>query len=583
MQYLKLVEVYDHLESSSKRLDKTFYIAKLLSVTPEGDLTHILLLLQGKLYPPWDERKIGVAARIILKALNLATGENIERVESEWKHTGDLGKVAENLILKKKQSTLFNKELSVEKVFTNLRKLSELEGEGTVNNKVQLIAELLTSASPIEAKYITRTVLEELRIGVGEGSIRDAIVWCHFNDLEKMKEIKEGDTKEEYKNYLTKVQEAYDLTNDFGEVAIASRKGESALENIQLKAGKPIKVMLGPKAKDVAEAFEIVGKPAAIEYKYDGFRMQVHNDSGKIKIFTRRLEDVTLQFPEVVTYFKKNVQHQDYIFDGEAVGFDPKTKKYLPFQKVSQRIKRKYDIEKTAKEFPVELNVFDVILLDGKNLLKIPFQERRKILEETIPQKQLDVVLAKQIISDDEKTVTQFYEDTLKLGMEGVMFKNITASYKPGSRVGHMVKLKPVMEGLDVVIISAEWGEGKRATWLTSYTIAVQDDYGNLIEIGKVSTGLKELEGEEGTTFAQMTSLLQPLIISEKGKIVEVKPQIVIEVNYEEIQKSPTYSSGYALRFPRFIRLREDRSGEEISDINFVEDLYYEQKGKGNK
>ena len=463
-----------------------------------------------------------------------------------------------------------------------------MEGQGTVNNKIQLIAELLTSAAAKEAKYIVRTCLEELRVGVGEGSVRDAIVWEHFGDIEKIKETKEGETKEDYKKFLEKVQEAYDLTNDFGEVAQAARDGESALLDIKLEPGRPIKVMLAQKADDVDDAFDRVGKPCAIEYKYDGFRMQVHGDNGKIRIFTRRLEDVTMQFPEVVEFMKKNISAKSYILDGEAVGYDPKSKKYLPFQKISQRIKRKYDIDKLAREFPVELNVFDLIYFDGKSLVKNEFSERRKILAKIFSGEKWKAVLAEQITTDSKKKAAIFYDETLKKGMEGCMFKKLDAPYKPGSRVGYMVKLKPVMEGLDVVIVGAEWGEGKRANWLTSYIIACQDENGNLLEIGRVSTGLKELErkqeedsgesAEDTTTFSGMTEILKPLIIAEKGKEVKVKPEIIIEVHYEEIQKSPTYSSGFALRFPRFVRLRDDKALDEISDLNQVEDFFYGQK-----
>ena len=576
MQYSTLVDVYEKLESTSKRLEKTAFAAKLLKETDTQLIPIITLMIQGKIYPAWDDRKIGVAAKLVLKAINLATGVDASKVEDEWKKTGDLGKTAENLVEKKQQQSLFRKDLEVNKVFGNLEKLSSLEGLGTVNRKIQLIAELLTSASPKEAKYIIKTVLEEMRIGVGEGVLRDAIVWEHFGYTGD-----EGRTDEvggEYKSYLAKVQEAYDITNDFSEVAIASRKGEKALGEIKLIPEKPIKVMLAQKVDDVAAAFEKVGKPAFVEYKYDGFRMQVHGFDGKIRIFTRRLEDVTEQFPEVIEYLKKNVKAKSFILDGEAVGYNPQTKKYLPFQKVSQRIKRKYEIERMAKEYPIELNLFDIVFLDGKNLIKKEFSERRKLLEKIITEKKWNVVLAKQLISGDEKEVQQFYEDTLKLGMEGVMFKKSDAPYKPGSRVGHMVKLKPVMESLDVIITGAEWGEGKRASWITSFAIACQDESGEFVEIGRVSTGLKELESDEGTTFSEMTELLKPLIISEKGRELTVKPEVIIEVHYEEIQKSPTYSSGYALRFPRFVRLRDDKSIDEVSDISLVEELYYAQK-----
>ena len=583
MQYKQLVETYDKLESTSKRLEKTYYISELLKKTSMDDLQITALLLQGKIFPGWDESKIGVASRLIIKAINVASGIDVNKVEDEWKKTGDLGKVAENLIGKKSQSTLFRKDLSVKKVFENLRKLATLEGQGTVNKKIKLIAELLTSASPREARYIVRTVLEELRVGVGEGSLRDALVWAYVSDLkfkynkeEKKIELSEEERKT-YNKVVEKVQHAFDLTNEFAIVASALKKdGLKGLKDISLIPGKPIKAMLYPKAKNIEDAFKGVGKPAAFEYKYDGFRLQVHKTKEGITLYTRRLDNVTKQFPEVVGYVEKNVKGSSFILDTEAVGFDSKTGKYLPFQSISQRIKRKYDIDVLAKKFPIELNIFDVMSYEGKNFLKIPFKERRKLLEKITKEIPKKIVLARQLITDNTKEADKFYKESLKKGEEGIMVKNLEGIYKPGARVGYGMKVKPVMESLDLVIVGAEWGEGKRSGWLTSFTIACLKD-GEYLEIGKVGTGIKELEGA-GVSFSELTKMLKPLVIAEKGKSVKVKPKIIIEINYEEIQKSTKYSSGYALRFPRVIRLREDKSLDEISDSDMVEKFYKQQK-----
>ncbi len=581
MQYRQLVETYEKLEATSKRLEKTDIIAKLLKKTGAEDLEIVVLLLQGRLFPGWDESKIGVASRLIIKAINVASGTEIKKIEAEWRKTGDLGKVAENLIGKKSQSTLFKKDLTVRKVFENLRKLAELEGTGTVDKKIKLVAELLTSASPKEAKYIVRTVLEELRVGVGEGSLRDALVWAYvpslkFKYIEDEKKIElSADERKKYNEASEQVQHAFDLTNEFALVAAALKKsGLKGLKDIALMPGKPIKSMLYLKAKDIEDAFSNVGKPAAIEYKYDGFRLQIHKVKGKIILFTRRLENVTKQFPEVVEYVKNNVKGSSFILDTEAVGFDSKTGKYLPFQSMSQRIKRKYDIEKLSKQYPVELNIFDIMSYEGKNLLKEPFKERRALLKKITKEKSKKIVLAKQLVTGDLKKANEFYKESLKRGEEGIMVKNLSGIYKPGSRVGYGMKVKPVMESLDLVIVGAEWGEGKRSGWLTSYTIACKH-HGKLLELGKVGTGIKELEGT-GVSFTALTKMLKPLIIAEKGKHVDIKPKIIIEVNYEEIQKSPTYSSGYALRFPRLVRLREDL--DEPTTLERVERLYKQQK-----
>ncbi|MCK4521813.1 MAG: ATP-dependent DNA ligase [Nanoarchaeota archaeon] len=582
MEYIKLVEVCSALESTSKRLEKTYIISEFLKKTKTEDLNEIILLLQGKVFPPWDEHKIGVASRLILKAINKAAGINITNIEKEWAKIGDLGDVAEKLIKTKKQVTLFSSSLTVKKVFNNLRKLAGLEGAGTVNRKISLIAELLTSSKPIEAKYIVRTVLEEMRVGTAAGTLRDSIVWAYFPEagaVYKDKNIEVKD-REKYNHYVDIVQSAYDMSNDFSLVAnTAKSKGKKGLKEIAIKVGIPIKVMLGPKEKDAGSALKRVGTPCQAEYKYDGFRLQIHKQDSKITLFTRRLENVTKQFPEVVNYVKKNVKGKSFILDSEAVGFSPKTGEYLPFQNISQRIKRKYDIERMAKDFPVELNIFDCVYYNGKNMIKEMFGKRRAIIEKIVKQEPKNIVLAKAIIAKNEKDVDKFYKESKKAGNEGVMLKKLDAPYKPGARVGYMVKLKGELEAIDAVIIAAEWGEGKRAKWLSSFTLACIDENNSFLEIGKVGTGIKE-KLEQGVSFEELTNLLKPLIISQKGKNVKVKPKIVVEVIYEEIQKSPTYSSGYALRFPRVLRLRDDRSPEDATTMDYLEDLYFEQKKK---
>ncbi|MBI2659816.1 ATP-dependent DNA ligase [Candidatus Woesearchaeota archaeon] len=584
MEYSKLVEIYEQLNRTTKRLEKTHIIAEFLKDINAEETEYVMLLLEGRVFPSYDAREIGVASRLMLKSLSTATGIPTDRIEDEWRKLGDLGLVAESIVKTKKQATLHSAKLNVKKVFGNIRKLAELEGQGTVERKTQLIAELLTSAKPLESKYIVKTILGEMRIGVGEGAMRDAVVWAFFGDKIGIKYVKEGndvqiEDRETYSKYADAVQSAYDAANEFAVVAKAAKsKGLDGLKHIEMHIGIPIKVMLSLKVDTIEEGFETVGKPAAVEFKYDGFRIQAHKDEkGSIRLFTRRLEDVTRQFPDAVDFIRKNVKGKNFIIDSEAVGYDRKTGKYLPFQNISQRIKRKYEIERMARDFPVEVNVFDVIYYDGKNMISEPFESRRKLLEKIIRQEPKKIVLSRFIKTSDKKEIEKFFEDAFEAGNEGLMFKSLHAPYKPGARVGHMVKFKAIMETLDLVIVAAEWGEGKRSKWLSSYQIACTDEDGNLLEIGRASTGLKEKE-EEGLSFMEMTKRLKPLITSEKGKEVKVKPKIMIEVGYEEIQKSSSYSSGFALRFPRIIGLREDRGPEQASTLDYVKKLYEGQK-----
>jgi len=582
MEYSTLVELYEKLFSTSKRLEKSYHISKFLK-SIESDKDIIFLLLKGRIYPDWDETKIGFAAKMAIKAITLSSGIKQEQIEHWWKTLGDLGNVAEEAMSKKKQSTLFTQKLTVRKIHTNLNKLSQQEGQGSVDHKIKLVSELLTSASPAEAKYIIRTVLEDMRVGVGDSTVRDSIAWSCF-DIIKF-DMKEKDDKkkyivedrEEYNKVINTLQEAYDVANEWAIVFEKAKESLSSLEKLSLEIGKPIKVMLFPKAIDFEDAFERVGSPCAFEYKYDGFRMQIHKKNDQVTIFTRRLDNVTAQFPEIKQLILNNVNAETCIIDAEAVGMDSKTGKYLPFQHISQRIKRKYGIEEMTKKLPIELNIFDIMYYNSESQLKTPFSERRKLMDKIIKQQPKKIILAHQIITDKKEEAERFFKEAVSKGNEGLMAKKLDGIYKPGARVGYGMKIKAMKESLDLVVVKAEYGEGKRAGWLSSFTVACMDEDGTLLEIGKVSTGLKEKD-EEGTSFNIMTELLTPLILSEKGKEVTLKPKIIIEVGNEEIQKSPSYSSGYALRFPRFLKLRDDKSVDEISSIDYIDKLYKEQK-----
>ena len=558
MRYSSLVGLYEELESTTKRLEKIDILSKFLKKIETDKLRIIVYLAEGRIFPEWDKRKIGFSERLMFKALNLGSGESIDKIEKLFREKGDLGLVAEEIFGKKKQSNLGNKILDVDKIFENIRKLAELEGKGTVNRKIQLITELLSNANGKEAKYIVKTVLENLRIGVSSGIIRDSIA--------KTFDLNPGE-----------IEAAADLSGDYGEVAELAKSGN--LKSVKIKVGKPIKCMLALLAQDVDDAFKALGEKVQLENKIDGFRLQCHFNGSEVKLFTRSMENVTPQFPDVVSYVKNNIKAKDYILDAEAVGYNPKTKKYLPFQAISQRIKRKYDIIDMSKKFPVELHVFDVLYCNGRNLMDESLHNRRQILEKIINEKKKEIVLTEKLVTDNKKSAAKFFDNVLKRGFEGVMVKNLESIYRPGRYVNGWMKLKSILEPLDLVIVRADYGEGKRAGWLTSYTVACRK--GNeFLEVGKVSTGVKEKEVElnnssfENLTYKEMTEILKPLILETKGNEVTLKPKIVIEVAYEEIQVSQKYQSGFGLRFPKVLNLRFDKPLKEISDIKLVEKIF---------
>jgi len=561
MLYKKLAELYEALNSTTKRLEKIETLSKFLRFLSESD-RDVMYLLMGSIYPEYDERRIGISNQLAIKALSKSTGIIEKQITKEWKSIGDLGKVAKKLTEKKKQTTLHSHILTTEKVLENLRKLPELEGKGTVAKKLALITELLTSSTPIESQYIVRTLIGDLRIGMQESTIRESLSKAFFDGNKDAGEI---------------VQRAIDKSNDLAIVFDIAKKGKlKELEKVSLEVGKPIKAMLAQKTENFKEGFKALGKPCIIEYKYDGFRLIIHKRNQEVILFTRSLENVTKQFPEVIEYIKKYVKGKSFILDSEAVGFDNKTKEYQPFQSISQRIRRKYDIDKLKKELPIEINVFDILYYNGKSQLDEPFEKRTSLIRKIIKNHPYKIIHSKQIITSNEKAAEKFYKKALADNQEGIMMKNLQAKYKPGRRVGHMLKIKPEEKDLDLVITGAEYGAGKRSGWMSSFILSCKKG-NNYLEIGKVGTGIKE-KSEQGISFDELTKKLTPLIINEKGKNVKIKPKIVVSVTYQEIQKSPNYDSGFALRFPRFTALRPDKPLSEINTLEQIEKDFLNQK-----
>lgn len=593
MEFKSLAETFTQLEKEPSRLHKTQAIARLLKSCDAKALPRIILLLQGLVLPKYSPLTLGIATNMAIKAIARASGHSENDVMRHWKKTGDLGESAKDLHAKKRQSTLASLDLSVSKVFENLKALATISGKAANDNKLALLAELLTSASGDEAKFIIRLAVGDLRVGVGDGALRDALVWAflaeevklRFNDTQdKKNDVVASEDRGHYNEVCDRVTHAYHLCNDFTIVAEAlKRQGLKGLDEIALTALRPLQVMLCQRSTSIENAFNQVGTPAIIEYKYDGFRVNIHKKGNKIALFTRRLEDVTKQFPDVVRLFSD--EKDDFIIDAEIMGYDTKTKRYLPFQQVSTRIRRKYDIDKQAEDIPVKVICFDILWKNEKSQLEKDQKERRVLLKKTIKPVPGKLSLSTQITTSDEKKAASFYKSSLDAGNEGVIFKALDKPYRPGSRVGFWVKYKPVMQELDLVITKAQYGEGKRAGWFSSFTIACLGEDDELLDLGNVGTGIKEKASEDGSvTFEELTTLLRPLIKSEKKNEVTVRPKIVVEIAYEEIQRSTAYSSGYALRFPRVMRLRDmERSLETVDRLSTIEDLYNEQRGRNRR
>ncbi|MFQ3275610.1 MAG: DNA ligase-1 [Candidatus Nanohaloarchaea archaeon] len=553
MKFSKLVPVYQELGSTQSTLEKTTILADFFRENP-GQLEDLVLLCMGRPFPDWQNLDLGISSNMMVEIIKESTGRSEEEIEEAWKEEGDLGTAAEKMVEKKTQQQLMTKTVTVERLMEKLEKVAKMEKEGlsesvSQDKKKKQLAELISSADPIEAKYITRVILQTLRLGVGEGIIRDALAEAFFD----------GEHAEE-------IQRAYDLTNDFTEVARACKKGVEELEKLEIELFRPINSMLAKKVDTIEEGFEEVGEPAAIDYKYDGMRAQIHKKGDDVKVFTRRLEDVTEQFPDVKKTFRENVDTEKCIVDAEIVAYDPEDGSTIPFQKLSKRIKRKYDIQKLKKDIPVEVRPFDLIYEDGSKL-NTPYQKRWERLEMIVEEDKHKIRMADHDVTDKSEKVQELQQKSLSDGHEGIMMKSLDAEYKPGNRVGYMVKLKPVMETLDLAIIGAKWGEGRRSNWLSRLKLGCWDEDSQEYKmVGRMATGLTDEQLEE------ITEKLKPLIIEENGRDVKVKSEVIIEAEYEEIQKSPNYDSGYALRFPRMKQFRDDK--EEADSLEKVENLY---------
>ncbi|MFC7133035.1 MULTISPECIES: ATP-dependent DNA ligase [Salinibaculum] len=595
MDYAALVAVYDRLASTQSTTEKTAILAEQLAETPQEDLPMLVRLLRGQVFAAWHSADLGVSSSLASRAVAKATGLSEDDIESDWRETGDLGDAAARAVEKQVQQSLFSDPLTVERVYDTLQSLADLDGAGSESRRVDEVAGLLSDADPDEARYVVRTALGHLRLGIGEGTVRDAIAEAFLDEPDS-----------------EAVERALQVTNDAGVVAqTAASEGRDGLDDLELAVHRPVKVMLAEKSDSIADALADAGgggeetddagsdadapddgtvsldafaddgdadagahegTAPLVEYKVDGFRAQVHATPEETRVFTRRLEDVTHQFPDVVAAVEDAFDADSFVLEGEVLGYDPETERPVPFQQLSRRIKRKYDVEQLAAEVPVVLYAFDLLAVDGETLLEATLSDRVAELEARLEPEDLAVERMPNRTTADADEAAAFYEDALAAGHEGVMVKNPTATYQPGKRVGYMLKVKPTMEPLDLTITRAKWSEGRRSNNLGRLYLGCRDpETDEFRDIGRLSTGFSDEQ------LADLTERLEDAIVAEDGRAVDLEPREVIEVAYEEIQASPEYDSGYALRFPRFEGFRDDVGLDEVDSLERVERLYEDQ------
>lgn len=542
--YEELVETYEKISSTTKRLEKEEIIANFLKSIKEKspETTYdVTLLLQGKIFPPWSDKEMGVSTQLIIKALSKMLGENTKKIEDQLASVGDMGEITEDLVKNNKQVTFFKIPLTVKKVISNLRKTESIVGSNSQNKKLNLILELYTSASPLEAKYITRTITEKLRIGVGEGTLVDAISDAYEID----KEI---------------IDRAYMLSNDLGEVATRAQESIESVKELSIMPGKPIKPMLAQLSPGIQESIDEMEK-VICETKYDGIRVQIHKQADEIRIFTRRLENVTNALPEIVEYVREALPDENYIIEGEVIA--TKDNKPISFQYILQRVKRKYDVEKMREKIPLKIFLFDVLYYK-EPVAEQPIGQRRELLEKIVTTSS-DVELSTMEIVTPENVpdAEKLFNWSIENGHEGIMFKDITSPYSPGKRGKNMLKYKPVRETLDCVITGGIYGKGKRAKFFGSYLLSLLDS-----QTGEYKTLVHAATGMDDDMLASLTERMQQHIISTNEQTVTFKPAVILEVAYSEIVESNEYESGYSLRFPAIKRVRDDIGLDQVDTLD---------------
>jgi len=593
VNYAQLVEVYDRLAATDANTEKREILAETFVEAGEL-LERLVTLVRGRLGPAYDRPELGISSSRTLDAILRATGADEAAVRDRWQETGDLGDASAWAVEHGGQQTLFSEPLTVERVHDGLGEIATFEGDGSEQRRIDALAGLIADADPDQARYVVRTALGHMRVGVGEGTIRDAIAVAFLDGSDEA---------------IAAVERAYQVTTDFRVVAETARdEGRAGLEALDVELGRPIQSMLAEKSESLETALVDAATDgvALCEYKYDGIRVQLHVDGDDVRLFTRRLEEVTEQFPDVVRAVRRGVGVSRAVLDGELVGYPPETieakeREPVAFQQLSRRIKRESDVDAMVRTVPVVVHLFDCLATDETHIespLSARLERLAAVLETVDPSPDegiagLERARAKRVdvgedVAEDNDSgrdddgrddgtgghtaAEPLYREALDRGHEGLMIKNLAATYQPGRRVGRLLKLKPTMEPLDLVVTRAMYSEGRRNELLGRLYLACHDaETGELREVGRLSTGYtdEELEG--------LTDRLEELIISRDGRAVDLRSEVVLSVEFEEIQESPEYDSEYALRFPRFLSVRDELSPEEADTLERVETLYEQQ------
>ncbi len=581
MQFSEFSEKLSLLETTESRLKIRDYIFELYLSLDPNERKFTTYLLQSRIFPAYENKELNVGQSIIVQSISKTFGHTIKEIEKHHLSSGDLGKTAEYFSEIRSQKSLFSKKISLKEVYNTLKQLVETTGKNSTDIKVNLISSLYNNGSPLESKYITKIILKTLRLNLGIQTIIEA---CALKVMKDKGYNLHDENMQEYKKIKEIIDLKQSISNDLGlVVSLIFNSNLDALNEIKITPGIPIKSALGEREKSPEAIIDRLGY-CMVEGKYDGFRTQLHKLNSKINMYSRRGEDSTNYFPEFLPILK-NINH-DFILDCEAIGYDVDSKKFLSFQETIKR-KRKYDIKEMSEKIPVKLIAFDILYLDGKETLHLPLEERRKILEKLIVEiNNYNIQTSIAIKTDKPKELKSFFDKCLELSLEGIMAKDLKKSYVPGSRDFGWIKLKKnyldgQADSFDVVIVGYFYGQGKNKNMPSSLLCAVYDEELNEYNvIAKVGSGLTEDQMKLFKEEFEKIKINKPENVNTNLVAdIYVEPKFVIEIICDEITKSPLYKStkGYSFRFPRFIKIREDKSPQDTTNIIEIEEMYFLQ------
>jgi len=579
MLFDTLVETYSKLESTTKRLEMTDILTDLFKIADSGNIDKIIYMSQGKIHPDWKgQPEIGMAEKMVKEALIRVTGLKKAKVESLVQTLGDIGLAAEEAMAKKTQSGFFSKQLSVTDIYNGLDNIARRSGTGSARQKMDLLGSLLVDSSPLGARYLSRMVEGKLRMGIGDMTILDALAQAFTGSKEKRPEL----------------ERAYNLSSDLGAVAIALvDHGLDGILNFKIKAGAPIRVMAAQRLSNAEEIIEKLGGHCSAEYKLDGERFQIHKDGDVINIFSRRLENITYMYPDVVKLTIEHIKVEKAIIEGEAVAYNLDTGEDMPFQTLMKR-RRKHKIEEMMAKIPIRVYLFDC-LYDGEDLTLKPYPYRIERLD-AITDATDDFKPVERLETNDPEELEEFFQQSLADGTEGLIVKSTSddSIYRAGARSWLWVKLKrsyqsKMQDHVDLAVVGAFYGRGRRAGSYGALLVAAYDPSDDKYKtVCKVGTGFTD------ENLAEMPGRLdQYRVESKPGNVdslleaeVWFEPVVVMEVIGDEITASPLHlaafgeirkDAGLAIRFPRFTRWREDKSAEEVTRVGEILDMYNAQ------